>query len=73
MGHIRRTLETIETKIAQLTMHIEGTNKLIQHGLKTDSSFFGSDEHLALFKNRSDYQRQRDELHEAYMIIVKHF
>lgn len=73
MGHIRRTLETIETKIAELTSRIEGTNKLIQHGLKTDSSFFGSDEHVALFKSRSDYQRQRDELHEAYMIIVKHF
>ena len=71
MTHIDRTLESIETKIASLTMRISDISQAIQ--LKTDSGFFASDEHAALFNSRCECQKQRDELHDAYMIIIKHF
>lgn len=73
MTHIDRTLESIETRIASLNLRISDINKAIQTRLKNDSKFFASDEHCALFQSRSEYQKQRDELHDAYMIIVKHF
>ena len=73
MTHIDCTLESIETKIASLTMRISDISKAIQLKLKTDSGFFASDEHAALFNSRCECQKQRDELHDAYMIIIKHF
>lgn len=73
MKHIDLTLEAIEDKIADLSENIADINDTIQESLRTDSTFFASDEHVALFRARSNAQKLRDELHNAYMIIVSNF
>lgn len=73
MTHINKTLDAITSRIDEISNAIDELNNTIYTNLEKNSYYFGSDEHAEDFERRNELHNLREELHHAYMIIVKNF
>lgn len=69
--HINKTLIALDDKINAISARIKEISEEILEGMQNDSHFFASDRHDELFMERDGLITTRDELHQAYMIIVR--